>query len=186
MNRILVILLSFLYVLFMASLAGFYYKNDETEKVLAAVAGVLCGAMPLLLLALFLRLQFTAPLIVFYFIFLFCSQYLGSILDWYAISWWDLFLHFMSGVLLAYAAIPLYERMVHRSAGKKVSSWFIFLFTLSFAVLGGVLWEIYEFSMDQFFNMALQGGNKDTMTDLIADTVGGFVMATWAGLRTRS
>lgn len=34
--------------------------------------------------------------------------------------------------------------------------------------------------------MTLQGGgNKDTMTDLIADTVGGLIIAMWAGVRTK-
>ena len=35
--------------------------------------------------------------------------------------------------------------------------------------------------------MTLQGGgNKDTMTDLIADTIGGLVIAVVAGIRTRA
>jgi hypothetical protein len=68
----------------------------------------------------------------------------------------------------------------------EISPWIIFLFTLSFAALGGVIWEIYEFSSDQFFNMTLQGGgNDDTMIDLISDTGGGLIIALWAGFRTK-
>jgi hypothetical protein len=34
--------------------------------------------------------------------------------------------------------------------------------------------------------MTLQGGgNKDTMIDLIADTLGGLLVGAWAGLRTK-
>ena len=59
-----------------------------------------------------------------------------------------------------------------------------FSFSLSFAALGGVLWEIYEFSFDQLFGMTLQGGGiTDTMIDLIADTLGGLSIAIWAGIR---
>lgn len=185
MKSRIVIFLSAAYVFFMAVLAFFYYTDGDHEKALVAAGGVVCGAIPLIL-ALFIRLQFNLPLIIFYFMFLLGSQYFGSILGWYGLSWWDFFLHVMSGVLLAFAGIALYERFVHRRVGKGISSWFIFLFTLSFAALGGVMWEIYEFSMDQFFGMTLQGGgNKDTMLDLIADTIGGIVIALQAGLRKR-
>jgi hypothetical protein len=184
MNRKLVIILSALYVIFMVILA-FYYRNmGESFKSTVAIGGIVCGAVPLLL-ALFTKLQFNLPLVLSYLIFLVGSQYFGSIRGWYGLGWWDTFLHLVSGAILAFAGIALYERLIHRNAGNEISPWFVFWFTLSFAALGGVLWEIYEFSADQFFNMTLQGGgNKDTMTDLIADTVGGLIIAVWSGIRT--
>ncbi|WP_223595499.1 hypothetical protein [Neobacillus bataviensis] len=185
MNRKLVILLSGLYVVFMAILAFYYYKNDVSFKSTVAIGGIVCGAVPLLL-ALFTKLQFNLPIVISYLIFLIGSQYLGSIRGWYGLGWWDTFMHFVSGAILAFSGIALYERLIHRNAGDEISPWFVFLFTLSFAALGGVLWEVYEFSSDQFFDMTLQGGgNKDTMTDLIADTAGGLAIAIWAGVRTR-
>ncbi|CAH0344662.1 hypothetical protein [Bacillus sp. CECT 9360] len=184
MNRKLVLILNLLYVLFMASLAVFYYTSEESFKSLVAIGGVVCGAIPLLL-SLFTKLQFNLPLIISYLIFLIASQYLGSILGWYGLGWWDTFLHVLSGSILAFAGIALYERLAHKNAGKEISPWFVFLFTFSFAVLGGVIWEVYEFSSDQLFGMTLQGGgNKDTMVDLIADTAGGLLIALWAGIRT--
>ncbi|TDL92860.1 hypothetical protein E2R55_07585 [Vibrio vulnificus] len=185
MNRKLVISLSLGYVLFMGALSIYYYTADETFKSLVSIGGVVCGAIPLLL-ALFTKLQFNLPIIISYLIFLFGSQFLGSILGWYGLGWWDTFLHLLSGSLLAFTGIALYERLVYRNAGKEISPWFVFLFTLSFSALGGVIWEIYEFSSDQLFGMTLQGGgNKDTMIDLIADTIGGLIIAVWAGVRTK-
>ncbi|MFJ7468296.1 hypothetical protein ACIQWI_07040 [Peribacillus frigoritolerans] len=185
MNRKLVISLSLVYVLFMAALSIYFYTADETFKSLVSIGGVVCGAIPLLL-ALFTKLQFNLPIIISYLIFLFGSQFLGSILGWYGLGWWDTFLHLLSGSLLAFTGIALYERLVYRNAGKEISPWFVFLFTLSFSALGGVIWEIYEFSSDQLFGMTLQGGgNKDTMIDLIADTIGGLIIAVWAGVRTK-
>jgi hypothetical protein len=185
LNRKLVITLSFIYVLFMAVLCVYYYSTDESFKGSVAIGGIVCGAIPLLL-ALFTKLQFNLPIVISYLIFLVGSQYLGSILGWYGLGWWDTFMHVVSGAILAFSGIALYERLIHRNAGDKISPWFVLLFTLSFAALGGVLWEVYEFSSDQFFGMTLQGGgNKDTMTDLIADTIGGLVIAVWAGIRTK-
>ncbi len=179
MNRKPVILMSILYVLFMACLIIFYQINGDSYKSLVAIGGVVCGSLPLLL-ALFTRLAFHLPMIISYFIFLLGSQFLGSILDWYGLGWWDSFIHFISGSMLAFTAILFYRRMTPSSP------WFIFLFALSFAALGGVLWEIYEFSFDQLFGMTLQGGGiTDTMIDLIADTLGGLSIAIWAGIRLK-
>ncbi|WP_075982698.1 hypothetical protein [Bacillus massilinigeriensis] len=185
MNRKVTIILSLSYIIFMAILVFFYKANGESFKSLVAIGGIACGAIPLLL-ALFTKLQFNLPLIISYLLFLVASQYLGSIRGWYGLGWWDSFLHFLSGAILAFAAIALYERLVHRDAGRQISSWFIFLFTFSFATFGGVIWEVYEFSSDQLFGMTLQGGgNRDTMIDLIADSSGGLVIAAWTGIRTR-
>jgi hypothetical protein len=186
MNRKLVILLSLIYVLFMAALAVYYFTHNVSFKGTVAIGGIICGAVPLLL-ALFTKLQFNLPIVISYLVFLVGSQYFGSILGWYGLGWWDTFMHFVSGAILAFSGIALYERLIHRNAGNEISPWFVFLFTLSFAALGGVLWEVYEFSSDQFFDMTLQGGgNKDTMTDLIADTIGGLVIAIVGGIRTRA
>lgn len=185
MNRKLVLLFSVVYVLFMAVVSIFYYLHGDSYKGIVAIGGIVCGTIPLVL-ALFTRLQFNLPIIISYLIFLFGSQYLGSILGWYGLGWWDTFLHFISGGILAFTGVALYERLMHRNAGKEISPWFVFLFTLSFAALGGVLWEIYEFSSDQLFGTTTQGGgNQDTMTDLIADTVGGLVIGMWSGIRTK-
>ncbi|MFL6558315.1 MAG: hypothetical protein ACJ8MO_19640 [Bacillus sp. (in: firmicutes)] len=185
MHRKLVIIFSLIYVIFMAALAVYYFSNDVTFKGTVAIGGIVCGAVPLLL-ALFTKLQFNLPIVISYLVFLVGSQYFGSILGWYGLGWWDTFMHLVSGSILAFSGIALYERLIHRNAGDQISPWFVFLFTLSFAALGGVLWEIYEFSSDQFFDMTLQGGgNKDTMTDLIADTIGGLIIAVWAGMRTK-
>lgn len=169
----------------MAYLFFYYRSHDESYKSTVAIGGIVCGAIPLFL-SLFTKLHFNLPIVISYLVFLVGSQYLGSILGWYGLGWWDTFIHFISGAILAFSGIALYERLIHRDAGNEISPWFVFLFTLSFAALGGVLWEVYEFSSDQFFDMTLQGGgNDDTMIDLISDTAGGLIIAAWAGIRTK-
>jgi len=50
---------------------------------------------------------------------------------------------------------------------------FIALFAFMFAVSIGVLWEIFEYGMDQVFGLNMQkSGLQDTMWDLIVDVVG--------------
>ncbi|OLS39880.1 hypothetical protein [Bacillus sp. MRMR6] len=185
MNRKLVLILSSIYVLFMVILFFYYRSEGQSFKSTVAIGGIICGAVPLLM-AIFTKWRFNLPIVISYLVFLVGSQYFGSIVGWYGLGWWDTFMHFISGAILAFAAVALYERLVHREASPDISPLLVFLFTLSFASLGGVLWEIYEFSSDQFLGMTLQGGgNHDTMVDLISDTGGGLIIAIWAGIRTK-
>lgn len=185
MKKKIIIGLSSSYILFMAILACMYFIQDEQFKAIVAIGGVICGLIPLLL-TLFTKFQLSPALIVSYIIFLFGTQYLGSIIGLYKNGWWDTFMHFISGALVAFLGIALYERLLHAEAKKEISPSFLFLYILSFSTLGAVLWEIYEFSGDTFFNMSLQGGgNKDTMTDLIAGTIGGLIIAAWSAYKVK-
>lgn len=185
MKRKWILIISAAYTLFMAVLLFYYYSKGVTHSYQVAAGGILCGAIPLIL-ARFTKLKFNMPILLSYLGFLFASQYLGSILQFYSLGWWDTFLHLLSGALLAFVAVALYERLVHREGGREISAWLVFWFVLAFAVLGGVVWEMYEFSMDQLFNMTLQGGgNSDTMIDLVADTTGGLIIAIISLIRTK-
>jgi hypothetical protein len=184
MSRTFTLVLSLLFSVFMAILAIYYFSTGDHLKGWVGIGGFLCGVFPLLLL-LIIKLEFNVPLIFFYFLFLFGSLFLGSMLHWYALGWWDTFLHFTSGILLGFTGVALYERLILRNAGNEISALLIFLFVLGIATLGGVLWEIFEFSCDHLAHTHMQFGNTDTMKDLIADTSGGLVIALWSGIRTK-
>ncbi|WP_245796435.1 hypothetical protein [Domibacillus antri] len=153
MRRILIILLCLIYTFFMINLFIIYYSQGETEKTMISAGGIVSGLFPLLI-TIFTKIQFSLPLVSFYILFLFGSQYLGAISNWYGIEWWDTFLHAVSGVLLVFIGMALYDHAIPKSIGNAVSFWFIILFTVSFAVFGGTLWEVYEFAVDQLFGTA--------------------------------
>lgn len=61
---------------------------------------------------------------------------------------------------------------------------FVALFAFLFAVAVGTVWEIFEFGMDQLFQMNMQkamfgdpSGLTDTMWDLIVDTLGAAIVS---------
>lgn len=115
--------------------------------------------------------------------FVFLSLFLGSALDfYYKFWWWDLVLHTSSGFLLGIAGFVmlfLLNQTDRFPVGMKPS--FLCIFGVTFAVTLGVLWEIFEFSVDSIWpavNMqSRETGVFDTMKDLIVDTLGAVVVA---------
>ena len=124
--------------------------------------------------------------------FVFLSLFLGSARDfYYRIWWWDIVLHTSSGFLLGIVGFIVLFLLNHTDRlPKEVRPAFRCFFGLTFAVFVGVLWEIFEFVVDQItprINMqSTETGVADTMHDLIVNTLGATVVALmgWAYLRT--
>lgn len=117
-------------------------------------------------------------LIVIYCAFCTLALVFGTMLMFYdLISWWDLLMHFFSGVILGFTAIKILGALHPQSIHPFLS----FIFIVGFACLGGVVWEIYEFSADILLNLdtqrVLSTGVADTMADLITDFLGGVFVA---------
>ena len=92
------------------------------------------------------------------------------------ISWWDILLHAGNSLILGLVGFTVaYSLLLTSRIVNKPS--FVSFFAVSFAVFIGVIWEIFEFSMDHFFGFTMQkSGLVDTMTDLIVDVVGASVI----------
>lgn len=106
-------------------------------------------------------------------LFLLGTIFLGEMAGFYErFWWWDLMLHGGSAVGLGLAGVIL---MLIFIRGDRLSAapLVVALFAFCFAVAVGVVWEIYEFFMDQTFGMNMQkSGLVDTMWDLIIDCAG--------------
>ncbi|MEW9094193.1 MAG: hypothetical protein AB2417_03835 [Clostridiaceae bacterium] len=118
--------------------------------------------------------------------FIFLSIYLGTLNNFYKFTWWDTMLHLVSGTILGLLGIVIMNNLNDAIVIKSLNPKFIFLYIISFVLLCGVLWEIYEFSADIILGMDMQGslltGVGDTMEDLIADLVGGVISAIYGTL----
>jgi hypothetical protein len=115
--------------------------------------------------------------------FVFLSLFLGSAGDfYYHFWWWDIVLHISSGFLLGIVGwITLFllnqtDRLPHG-----IRPVFLCFFGVTFAVFLGVLWEIFEFTVDQIWPSVNMQSNEtgvvDTMYDLIVDTIGAILVA---------
>jgi ABC-type multidrug transport system fused ATPase/permease subunit len=118
--------------------------------------------------------RFSDNLISLVYIFCMFALVLGVMVNLYDIIWWwDLLMHVVSGVVLGIIANAMLDKIQNR---KKVEVLTRFLFVIGVATLGGIFWEIYEFSVDAIAGLdtqkVLMSGVSDTMEDIIANLIG--------------
>lgn len=113
-------------------------------------------------------------------LFLFSSLFLGSVHGYYErYWWWDVMLHTTSGLLLGVVGFLLvYVLNQEPNIRLHMRPSFVALFSFTFSVALGALWEVFEFTMDQSFGMNMQkSGLLDTMWDLIVDALGALTVS---------
>ncbi len=124
------------------------------------------------------KLHITPDALLGYHLFIFCAQWLGTYLRCYDyFFWWDIMLHFTSGILLSY--IGLLILMCLDKEGLLIShhKWLLIaLFMGTVSLAGAAVWEIFEFSSDTLLGSYTQLGSlQDTMEDIIYGTLGAIV-----------
>lgn len=110
-------------------------------------------------------------------IFVAVSLVAGECFNLYArFLWWDELLHFTSGLVVGY--IALLALHIDDARKKAVSGpWFAAIFVFSLVLTSALVWEIFEFAVDQLAHGHMQYGLVDTMDDMIDASVGGLIMA---------
>lgn len=110
-------------------------------------------------------------------VYIYCifSLVMGNMWDFYdKIEWWDILMHVLSGIILGIIGDMILNTHVNDG---KLSAIVRFLFIVGISCFVGVIWEIYEFTIDSLLNLDTQlaksSGVTDTMLDLITDLTGG-------------
>ncbi|MFC1648848.1 hypothetical protein ACFL1B_05300 [Nanoarchaeota archaeon] len=108
-------------------------------------------------------------------IFIYATLYLGEVHSYYALFWWwDVLLHIGSAIALGIIGFLIVYILNYDPKVKlNLSPVFVAIFSFTFALAIGTLWEITEFFIDMSLgtNM-LKSGLVDTMWDLIVDALG--------------
>ena len=106
----------------------------------------------------------------------------GTVLNLYrTIDSYDKIVHFMSGILLAEAGRLLVTYLFKRNGVKSLISIELF-FSVAFSFAGAGVWEIYEFMVDTFMGTNMQGGNNNTMGDIVSGVLGSLLFVLVYGL----
>jgi uncharacterized membrane protein YjdF len=166
-------------------------KSDYVLMLLANLFGASAMLLPGFLSRKF-NLSIPSVMMIVYAVFLYCGIYLGDVRNfYYTVPHWDTILHIFSGAALGALGFSIVSLLNKPGSSTCcLSPGFVALFAFCFAMMLGVLWEIFEFSTDYFLgrNMqkhTLENGEPligqaalmDTMKDLIVDAIGAFVMS---------
>lgn len=171
LNKLLLILMNIGTVI----VAVIEFSNQDFSRLLTFVA-----IFPVLLVPFILnktKFKLSEFEICMYYLFIFLAQFLGCVVNLYnIISWYDLFTHFLSGIFTFVLGFIVLKRFNVYNSKNKVMN---IIFCLGFVAIVALLWEIFEFSMDNLIGSNLQHnldtGVNDTMEDLIVATLGGVI-----------
>ena len=155
--------------------AGFAVYGQQWESLFVIMLTFALTFLPTLFQRFYhiqIPVFFTSAIIVF----TYATLFLGEVGDFYErLWWWDLFLHGGAAIgfgLIGFTIILMLFRGNKYAAPPMALAWFAFCYAMTI----GVLWEIFEFGMDELFGLNMQkSGLADTMYDLIVDTFGAFV-----------
>ncbi len=137
---------------------------------------------------------------ILFFIFLYCSIYLGEVRSfYYNVPHWDTVLHALSAAMLAALGFNIVNLLNNAKIVRmEMSPFFVSFFAFMFAVAAGALWEIYEFTFDGILNFNMQkwatqegvplvgrAALYDTMKDIVVDTISSLAVCTLGYLQLR-
>ncbi len=106
-------------------------------------------------------------------IFLYATIFLGEVGGYYEkFWWWDTVMHASSAFAFGFAGfLVLFVLFVKNKV--KASPFLVAVFSFTFGMAIGAVWEIFEFIVDSVFGANMQkSGLRDTMGDLIIDALG--------------
>lgn len=175
-----------------AGLALYQGRFQATAEILVILS---ITFLPLLLGKRF-QVRIPHEFELFAVVFIYASLFLGEIHGYYTrYWWWDMVLHAGSGLLLGILGfLMVYVLNEKEDIELELNPGFMALFAFVFAIALGVIWELFEFSMDQIFGMNMQkpmfndpSGLTDTMWDLIIDGIGAGIISVlgYGYLRTK-
>ena len=142
------------------------FFNRNYENVLLCVLTLVLFMLPSMFeRRLHIDLPDTLEIIVL--LFIYAAEILGEIQSYYtSYPGWDTMLHTMNGFLCAaigFALVDILNR--EEKVSLHLSPFFMAVTAFCFSMTIGVLWEFFEFSMDQFLLFDMQ---KDTVIGTIS------------------
>ena len=141
------------------------FLNRNYENVFLCLLTLLLLVLPGFLQLTF-RIELPKVLEIIILVFIFAAEILGEINEFYLkFPYWDTVLHTMNGFLAAaigFSLVDLLNR--NKKVGMSLSPVFVAIVSLCFSMTIGVVWEFFEFAMDQLAGFDMQ---KDTVIQAI-------------------
>ncbi len=135
--------------------------NRNYENVFLCVLTLVLLLIPSLI-QINLKIELPTALEITILVFIFAAKILGEIQSYYIkFPFWDTVLHTINGFLMAAIGFALVD-ILNRSKkfSIQLSPVFLAIVAFCFSMTIGVIWEFFEYWMDQFFGLDMQ---KDTV-----------------------
>ena len=135
--------------------------NRNYENVFLCALTLLLLVMPILVQVTF-KVELPTTLEIFILVFIFAAEILGEISEFYLVfPFWDTVLHTINGFLAAAIGFSMVD-LLNRSEKIvfNLSPLFTAIVAFCFSMTIGVIWEFFEFGMDQLLGYDMQ---KDTV-----------------------
>lgn len=130
--------------------------NGNIPNVMLCILSLFLLLLPSIIEKKF-KIELPSILEIIIFLFIFASEILGEINNFYgAIPGWDSLLHTLNGFLCASIGFSLVYLLNENSQSFKLSPIFVVLVSFCFSMTVGVIWEFFEYGMDHFFNLDMQ------------------------------
>ena len=141
------------------------FFNQNYENVFMCILTLLLLVLPSFVQVTF-KVELPSTLEVIILLFIFAAQILGEISEFYLVfPFWDTVLHVLNGFLAAAIGFSMVD-LLNRSERVvfTLSPVFIAIVAFCFSMTIGVIWEFFEFGMDQLLGYDMQ---KDTVIHTI-------------------
>ena len=149
--------------------------NRNYENVFLCLLTLLLLVVPSLV-QVTMKIELPTTLEIIILVFIFAAEILGEIQEFYILfPFWDTVLHTLNGFLAAAIGFSMVD-LLNRSERRmfKLSPLFMAIVAFCFSMTIGVVWEFFEFGMDQLFHTDMQ---KDTIVhavySVLLDPAGG-------------
>lgn len=169
-------------LIFLFTLASVcFFVKDINQMAYDRLLGDITVGLVLLLpriIAKIFNIKITDEMELVYILFIILAQFFGSVVNLYNLTWWyDLFAHFLSGVLTSVLALVV---MNWFGVYKEKNKWFNSLFIICFTLMVASIWEFIEFASFVFLKMDVQHhlttGVFDTMEDMLVAFLGSVIV----------
>lgn len=143
--------------------------NQNYENVFLCILTLLLLIIPSFVQVTF-KIELPTTLEIIVLLFIFGAEILGEIAEFYLVfPFWDTVLHTLNGFLAAAIGFSLVD-LLNRSERTvfHLSPLFTAIVAFCFSMTIGVVWEFFEFGMDQIMGFDMQ---KDTVVSTIASVM---------------
>ena len=141
----------------------FQATRSDWENVFLCILTLLLFTIPSIINKTF-HIKLPTVLETIVYLFIFSAEILGEIQNFYGIiPYWDNLLHIINGFIAAAIGFSLVDILnQNKNISFKMTPIFVALTAFSFSMTVGVIWEIFEYTADNYLNVDMQ---KDTYID---------------------